>query len=65
MIFPNYFADSNSNFNDSDYVIFGVPYDKTSSFRFGAKFAPDKIRLSSWNFETYNLKNNVDFNKSS
>jgi agmatinase len=63
MNFPDYFADSDSNFNDSDYVIFGVPYDKTSSFRFGANLAPEKIRASSWNFESYNLKNNVDFTK--
>ncbi|MFE3846102.1 agmatinase [Thermoplasmatota archaeon] len=61
MNYPNYFADADSNFNDSDYVIFGIPYDKTSSFRFGANLAPKKIRESSWNFETYNLRNKVDF----
>jgi agmatinase len=61
MNFPKYFADADSDFKDSDYVIFGIPYDKTSSFRFGANLAPDEIRLSSWNFETYNLKNKVDF----
>lgn len=61
MNFPKYFADANSNYKDSNYVIFGVPYDKTSSFRFGANLAPEKIRLSSWNFETFNLKNKVDF----
>jgi len=61
MNFPNYFADADSDFIDSNYVIFGVPYDKTSSFRFGANLAPEKIRLSSWNFETYNLKNKADF----
>ena len=61
MNFPDYFADADSNFNDSEYVIFGVPYDKTSSFRLGANFAPNKIRVSSWNFESYNFKNKVDF----
>lgn len=61
MNFPNYFADADSNYNDSNYVIFGIPYDKTSSFRFGSNLAPQKIRESSWNFETYNIKNNVDF----
>ena len=44
MIFPDYFADADSSFNESDYVIFGIPYDKTSSFRFGANLAPEKIR---------------------
>ena len=61
MNFPDYFADADSSFNESDYVIFGIPYDKTSSFRFGANLAPEKIRLSSWNFETFNIKNNIDF----
>ena len=61
MSFPNYFADANSDFEESDYVIFGIPYDKTSSFRIGAKKAPDEIRKYSWNFETFNLRNKVDF----
>jgi agmatinase len=63
MNFPDYFADADSNYKDSEYVLFGIPYDKTSSFRFGANLAPKKIRESSWNFETFNLKNNVDFKK--
>ena len=50
-----------SDFEESDYVIFGIPYDKTSSFRIGAKKAPDEIRKYSWNFETFNLRNEVDF----
>jgi len=61
MSFPNYFADANSDFEESDYVIFGIQYDKTSSFRIGAKKAPDEIRKYSWNFETFNLRNEVDF----
>jgi agmatinase len=61
MNFPEYFADANSNFDEADFVIFGIPYDITSSFRRGASQAPNKIRQSSWNFETFNLKNNVDF----
>jgi agmatinase len=59
-VFPKYFADADSIFNDSDIVIFGVPYDKTTSFRYGACEAPDKIREASWNFETYNIKTNFD-----
>ena len=60
MNFPNYFADAESNFNDADFVIFGIPYDKTSSFRLGARKGPDEIRLSSWNFETYNIRTGRD-----
>ena len=55
MNFPDYFADAESNFNDAEFVIFGVPYDKTSSFREGAEKAPKEIRKASWNFETFNL----------
>lgn len=60
MNFPNYFADAESSFDDADFVIFGVPYDKTSSFRLGASKAPKEIRHASWNFETYNIKTGND-----
>jgi len=61
MNFPDYFADADSSFNEAEFVIFGVPYDKTSSFRFGASEAPNEIRRASWNFETFDLKTGVDF----
>jgi agmatinase len=61
MKFPNYFADSEASFNDADFIIFGVPYDKTCSFRPGAKKGPAHIRQVSWNFETYNIRTDVDF----
>ncbi len=32
---------------DSDFTIFGIPYDLESSYRPGARFAPDKIREAS------------------
>ncbi len=60
MNFPNYFADAESNLDESEFVITGVPYDKTSSFRKGALKGPRAIRQASWNFETYNIENNVD-----
>ena len=40
MNFPNYFADAESSFDEADFVIFSVPYDKTSSFRIDASKAP-------------------------
>ena len=58
--FPNYFADSESGFKEAEFVIFGVPYDKTSSFRHGAEKAPTTIRQASWNFETYDLRTGID-----
>ena len=60
MNFPDYFADAESSFDEAEFIIFGVPYDKTSSFRKGASKAPKEIRQSSWNFETYNLKTGKD-----
>ncbi len=60
MTFPNYFADAESSFDEAKFVIFGVPYDKTSSFRLGASKAPDEMRQAGWNFETFNLKTGFD-----
>ncbi len=48
------FADATSGYDDADFVIFGVPFDATSSFRYGSSEAPDVIRKASYNFETYN-----------
>jgi len=60
MNFPDYFADADSNFKEAKYVIFGVPFGKTSSFRFGSNLAPKEIRQASWNFETYDLRSKTD-----
>jgi len=60
MNFPNYFADADASLDEADFVIFGVPYDKTSSFRKDARHAPDKIREASWNFETYDFRTGAD-----
>ena len=60
MTFPNYFADAESSFDEAEFVIFGVPYDKTSSFRIGASQAPKEIRQAGWNFETFNLRTGFD-----
>ena len=60
MDFPNYFADAELDYKDADIVIFGIPYDKTSSFRQGADKAPYELRQSSWNFETFNIRTGLD-----
>ncbi len=48
-----FFADANSGYEKARYVIAGVPFDGTSSFRKGSRFAPQEIRAASYNFETY------------
>jgi agmatinase len=55
-----FFADADSNYPDADFVIFGAPFDATSSFRKGSRLAPDAIREASYNFETYNPYFDID-----
>ncbi|UCD92397.1 MAG: agmatinase [Methanobacteriota archaeon] len=54
------FADANSSLEEARFAIFGVPFDKTSSFRSGSAQAPDKIREASHNFETYMFEHGED-----
>jgi len=48
-----HFADASKDFSSSKFIILGVPFDGTSSFRHGSKFAPDEIRKASYNLESY------------
>jgi len=61
MDFPNYFADAESSFDDASFILFGVPFEKTSSFRHGADKAPHEVRQASWNFERYDLRTGINF----
>jgi agmatinase len=61
MDFPDYFADSESSFDDASFILFGVPFEKTSSFRHGADKAPHEVRQASWNFERYDLRTGINF----
>ena len=49
----NLFADAISSYEDARYVIFGVPYDGTTSFLPGTRDGPDAIRKVSYNFEQF------------
>jgi agmatinase len=44
----------------AQYVVVGVPYDYTSTFRAGSRFAPRAIRDASLNIETYSLETEID-----
>ncbi len=57
------FADANAEFEDAQFVILGVPFDRTTTFRPGARFGPDSIRQHSWNFESYDLETGVDLSE--
>lgn len=56
------FAGSHSDYNQSEFVILGVPYDKTSSFRAGTRVAPESIKDSSYCFEPYIMEHDVSLN---
>lgn len=60
MDFPNYFADAEASYATGSYIIFGIPFEHTSSFRHGADKAPQMIRQASWNFETYDINTGFD-----
>lgn len=54
------FADALAEPEDAHFVIFGAPFDRTTSFRPGARFAPNAIRQHSYNFETFLFEHKID-----
>lgn len=56
--------DALSGFSESKYVIFGVPFDGTSSYRRGSRLAPKSIREAYDNLESYDVAYEVDFSES-
>ncbi len=47
-------------FEKADYVVVGVPFDITSTYRTGARFAPLAIREASLNIETFSFRSSLD-----
>jgi len=43
----------NPDYNTSDIIMLGLPFDGTVSYRSGSRFAPEQIRLASWGLEEY------------
>jgi agmatinase len=56
----NVFSGMQKSFEEAKYVIFGVPFDATSSYRTGARFGPNAIRQASLNIETYSFRSGID-----
>ncbi len=52
---PTHFSGFSYPFKDAQFVIFGVPFDGTSTYRPGSRFAPDEIRQASYNIERFSL----------
>jgi agmatinase len=56
----NVFSGIQRSFEDAKYVVFGVPFDVTSTYRTGARFGPNAIRQASLNIETYSFRSGFD-----
>jgi len=57
------FADADSDLEGAEYVVVGLPFDGTASFRSGSRDGPDAIRLASFNFESYDFHHGVDLSE--
>ena len=49
----NQFIGCDKPYSESDTVLFGAPYDSTTSFRPGTRFGPAAMRMESFGIETY------------
>ncbi len=61
---PLTLPDSASEYSDARYVIFGVPFDGTSSYRKGSRLAPNRLREAYDNLESFDPQYGVDFKES-
>ncbi|MCW4030749.1 MAG: agmatinase [Candidatus Bathyarchaeota archaeon] len=53
------FTGNQQSFEEAEYVILGVPFDVTSTYRSGARFAPLAIREASLNIEGYSFRTGI------
>jgi len=58
---PEAFFEKLGDTNDVDYIFFSVPYDKTSSYRSGSRFAPTSIRKATHYMESYSERTELDW----
>jgi len=56
----NVFGGIQTEFEKAKYVVFGIPFDVTSTYRTGARFGPTAIRQASLNIETYSFRSGMD-----
>jgi len=54
------FLDLATPFEEAKYVIVGAPFDGTSSYRRGSRFAPNAIRRESLYMETFSLRTGLN-----
>lgn len=56
----NRFMGADAPWDLAQWVMVGIPYDGTCSFRPGTRFAPNAIREASWGLETYSPRLDLD-----
>ena len=56
----NQFIGCDKAYEDADTVLFGAPYDSTTSFRPGTRFGPSAMRMESFGIETYSPAQDKD-----
>ena len=54
------FIGCDSSYRAASIVLYGAPYDSTTSYRPGARFGPAAIRHESYGLETYSPYQNAD-----
>ena len=54
------YAGAESDYDSADAFLLGIPYDRTSSFKAGAREAPFQIRQASYNFEEIHFEHGLD-----
>jgi agmatinase len=57
------FTGVSSTYENSRYVFFGVPYDRSSTYKAGSRFGPSAIRDVSANLELYSIRSDIDLEK--
>jgi agmatinase len=57
---PYCFWPPQPNISEAFFVLFGVPFDETTTSRPGSRYAPSAIRAASVNFDTYSERADVD-----
>ena len=63
MIASNKFFETESSYEDSNIVIFGAPFDSTTSYRPGTRFASRTMRAESYGLEYYSPGQDVDLSE--
>jgi len=58
-----FFGGASVSESRTPYTILGVPFDYTTTYKPGARFAPRRIREAAANIEFYSFRTHLDFNK--